>query len=124
VGSEGLLDRAVRLGLAGAAEGWADRVILTTDNPRSEEPNQILDDLLAGFRRPGRVRIEPDRSRAIAVALSDAQPGDAVVIAGKGRQAYQILADRVLPCDDAAIAAEWLRAHPLRSTATACRSSA
>ena len=110
----------MRLGLAQAAEAGADRVILTTDNPRTEDPNQILDDLLAGFRRPGRVRIEPDRRRAIAAALADARAGDAVLIAGKGRQTYQILADRVLPFDDGAVAAQWLRTHrtaPSRSSA-------
>jgi UDP-N-acetylmuramoyl-L-alanyl-D-glutamate--2,6-diaminopimelate ligase len=109
LGAEGLQERIVRLGLAEAAEQGADRVILTTDNPRTEDLNQILDDLLSGFRRPGRVRIEPDRQRAIAAALDDARAGDAVLIAGKGRQAYQILADRVLPFDDGTVAAEWLR---------------
>jgi UDP-N-acetylmuramoyl-L-alanyl-D-glutamate--2,6-diaminopimelate ligase len=120
LGAEGLQDRAARLGLAQAAEDGADRVVLTTDNPRTEDPNQILDDLLSGFRRPGRVRLEPDRRLAIAAALADARSGDAVLIAGKGEQTYQILADRVLPFDDRAIAAQWLRAHrpvPSRSSA-------
>jgi UDP-N-acetylmuramoyl-L-alanyl-D-glutamate--2,6-diaminopimelate ligase len=124
LGAEGLQDRTVRLGLAEAAEADADRVILTTDNPRTEDPNQILDDLLAGFRRPGRVRIELDRGRAIDVALADAGAGDIVLITGKGEQTYQILADRAIPFDDRAIAAEWLRTHrhphrgtPRRSTA-------
>ena len=65
--------RAARA-LAEAAEAGADRVILTTDNPRTEDPDQILDDLLAGFRRPGTVRVEPDRRRAIEAALADARP--------------------------------------------------
>jgi UDP-N-acetylmuramoyl-L-alanyl-D-glutamate--2,6-diaminopimelate ligase len=66
------------------------------------------------------VRIELDRGRAIALALSDARAGDTVLLAGKGRQTYQILADRVLPFDDGAIAAQWLRTHraaPSRSSA-------
>ena len=120
LGAEGLQDRTVRLSLAQAAEEGADRVILTSDNPRSEDPNQILDDLLSGFRRPGRVRIELDRGHAIAAALADARAGEAVLLAGKGRQTYQILADRVLPFDDGAIAAQWLRTHrpaPSRSSA-------
>jgi UDP-N-acetylmuramoyl-L-alanyl-D-glutamate--2,6-diaminopimelate ligase len=122
LGAEGLQDRTVRLGLAEAAEAGADRVILTSDNPRTEDPNQILDDLLAGFRRPGRVRVEIDRGHAIAAALADASAGDTVLIAGKGEQTYQILADRALPFDDQAVAAEWLRTHrhrgtPRRSTA-------
>ncbi|MGE5754630.1 MAG: Mur ligase family protein [Planctomycetaceae bacterium] len=111
LGAEGLHDLAVRLRLAHAAEAGADRVTLTTDNPRTEDPNQILDDLLSGFRRPGRVRIEPDRRRAIEATLADAQPGDAVLIAGKGHRAFQILADRAIPFDDKAVAAHWLRTH-------------
>jgi UDP-N-acetylmuramoyl-L-alanyl-D-glutamate--2,6-diaminopimelate ligase len=120
VGAEGLRDRSVRLGLARAAESGADRVILTTDNPRTEDPNQILDDLLAGFHRPGRVRVEPDRRRAIEAALADAQPGDAVLIAGRGQCTFQILADHAIPFDDRAVASQWLRAN----RPTARRSSA
>ena len=80
-------------------------MILTTDNPRGEDPDQIFDDLLAGFRHPSHARIEADRRRAIALALDEARPGDAVLIAGKGRHAHQVLADRVLPFDDAEVAA-------------------
>ena len=97
--------------LAETAEAGADRVILTISNPRTEDPNQILDDLLAGFRRPGKVRVEPDRQLAIEAALADARSGDVVLIAGKGRRPYQIFADRVIPFDDAAIARQWLRDH-------------
>lgn len=110
-GAEGLRDRAERLELAAAAEAGADRVTITTDNPRTEQPDQILDDLLAGFRRPGRVRVEPDRRRAIEATLADAQPGDAVLIAGKGARTFQILSDRAIPFDDRAVAAEVLRAR-------------
>lgn len=111
LGAEGGGDRAGRARLAEAAEVLADRVILTVSNPRSEDPDRILDHLLAGFRRPGKVRVEPDRRRAIEAALADARGGDSVLIAGKGRHAYQILADRVIPFDDAEIAREWLRHH-------------
>jgi UDP-N-acetylmuramoyl-L-alanyl-D-glutamate--2,6-diaminopimelate ligase len=120
LGAEGLQERSVRHDLAQAAEAGSDRVVLTTHNPRTEDPNQILDDLLAGLRHPGRVRIEPDRRQAIATVLADARAGDAVLIAGKGEQTYQILADRVVVFDDRALAAEWLRAQrlaPTRSTA-------
>jgi UDP-N-acetylmuramoyl-L-alanyl-D-glutamate--2,6-diaminopimelate ligase len=119
-GAEGVRDgsdadaRAARRALAAAAEALAHRVTLTTDNPRTEDPDRILDDLLAGFRRPGRVRVEPDRRRAIESALSDARPGDAVLFAGKGREGFQILADGALPFDDAAVAREWLREHRAR----------
>jgi UDP-N-acetylmuramoyl-L-alanyl-D-glutamate--2,6-diaminopimelate ligase len=115
-GSEGRPDddaraRGARLALAAAAEALADRVTITTDNPRSEDPDQILDDLLAGFSHSGRVRVEPDRRLAIESALADALPGDAVLIAGKGRQTFQILADRALPFDDSAVARAWLRSR-------------
>jgi UDP-N-acetylmuramoyl-L-alanyl-D-glutamate--2,6-diaminopimelate ligase len=111
LGAEGGGDRAGRARLAEAAEILADRVILTVSNPRSEDPNRILDQLLAGFRRPGKVRVEPDRRRAIEAALADARSGDSVLIAGKGRHTYEILADRVVPFDDAEVAREWLRHH-------------
>ncbi|MBV8611509.1 MAG: UDP-N-acetylmuramyl-tripeptide synthetase [Singulisphaera sp.] len=120
LGAEGLQGRSVRLALAHAAEAGADRVVLTSDNPRTEDPNQILDDLLSGFRRPGRVRVEPDRRRAIEAALRDAEPGDAVLIAGKGQRTFQIFAGTAVPFDDQAIAAQWLRRryrNPNRSSA-------
>ena len=120
LGAEGLQDRSVRLALAHAAEAGADRVVLTSDNPRTEDPNQILDDLLSGFRRPGWVRVEPDRRRAIEAALRDAEPGDAVLIAGKGQRTFQIFSNTVLPFDDKAIAAQCLRRryrHPNRTSA-------
>ncbi len=113
--AEGNQDRSVRRTLAEAAELGADRVILTLGNPRSEDPDEILDDLLGGFHRPGKVRVEPDRQTAIEAALADARPGDSVLIAGKGRNAYQIFADRVIPFDDFAIARAFLRR---RQTAT------
>ena len=120
LGSEGGGGREARADLARAAESGADRVVLTSDNPRSEDPDQVLDDLLAGLRRPGHALVEPDRRLAIAAALADARPGDAVLIAGKGHHKYQILADRVVPFDDAEVAAAWLRARrasPRRTSA-------
>ena len=96
----------------------ADRVTLTLSNPRTEDPNQILDDLLAGLRRPGKALVEPDRQIAIESALAHARAGDVVLIAGKGRHAYQIFADSVTPFDDHAIARRWLRKH--RPTIAQC----
>ena len=111
LGAEGLRPggNRERLRLAAVAEGLADRVTLTTNNPRTEDPERIIDDLLAGLERPGRVRVEPDRALAIEAALADARPGDAVLIAGKGRASLQILADRAEPFDDDAAARRWLR---------------
>jgi UDP-N-acetylmuramoyl-L-alanyl-D-glutamate--2,6-diaminopimelate ligase len=103
--------RGERRALAATAEALADRLTLTADNPRTEPPDQILDDLLAGLRRPGRARVEPDRARAIEAALADARPGDALLIAGKGRQSFQIFADRAEAFDDAEVARRWLRRH-------------
>jgi UDP-N-acetylmuramoyl-L-alanyl-D-glutamate--2,6-diaminopimelate ligase len=119
---EGCGDRHERRRLAEAVEAGADRVILTVTNPRIEDPNQILDDLLAGFRRPGKVRVEPDRRRAIEAALADARAGDSVLIAGKGHHTYEILDDRVVPFDDAEIARQWLR-HHARPASTSQRSA-
>ena len=112
--SDGYSNRTERRRLAAIAETGADRVILTLSNPRTEDPRQILSDVLAGFHQPGRVCVEPDRKLAIETALAGARCRDAVLIAGKGRQAFQILANRVIPFDDNAIAAQWLRRRPPR----------
>jgi UDP-N-acetylmuramoyl-L-alanyl-D-glutamate--2,6-diaminopimelate ligase len=111
ISGDGCIDRAVRRELAATAEMSADRVILTLGNPRTEDPGQILNDLLAGFQKPGRVLAVPDRRAAIETALADARYGDAVLIAGKGRHSFQIFADRVIPFDDNAVAGQWLRNH-------------
>jgi len=109
--AEGNGDRTMRRWLAETAESGADRIILTVSNPRTENPDQILDDLVAGLRRPGKVRIEPNRQTAIEAALADARRGDVVLITGKGRQSFEILADHAIPFDDAAVARQWLRNH-------------
>jgi UDP-N-acetylmuramoyl-L-alanyl-D-glutamate--2,6-diaminopimelate ligase len=114
LGGEGGRDAAERHALAAAAERSADRLILTVGNPRSEDPNRIVDDLLGGLQRPGRVLVRVDRAQAIEAALTDARPGDAVLIAGKGRHTFQILADRVVRFDDADVARNWLRSRRLR----------
>jgi UDP-N-acetylmuramoyl-L-alanyl-D-glutamate--2,6-diaminopimelate ligase len=118
VGAEGGSHRLRRSALARAAEAGADRLILTANNPRGDDPDQILDDLLAGLRHPGRAHVEPDRRGAIGFALLEARPGDAVLIAGKGHHTYQILADRVFPFDDAEVAASWLRANRVANRRT------
>ncbi|AMV40343.1 Mur ligase family protein [Planctomyces sp. SH-PL62] len=115
--AEGGQDRATRRALSHVAESVADRVVLTLGNPRSEDPDQVLDDVLGGFRRPGKVHVEPDRRRAIEAAVSDARRGDAVLIAGKGRNGYQIFADRVAPFDDFAVARRALVGRRARHTA-------
>ena len=77
----------------------------------------ILSDVLAGFHQPGRVYVEPDRRCAIETALAGVRCGDALLISGKGREAFQIFADRVMPFDDNIVATQWLRVR--RSTSAA-----
>lgn len=117
--AEGDQDRDARRALAEAAESGADRVVLTLGSPRSESPDEVVDDLLGGFRRPSRVQVEPNRRRAIEIALDGARAGDAVLIAGKGRNAHQIFADRVVPFDDFEVARRHLRSRRPRTALSA-----
>ena len=88
-----------------AAEEGADVVVLTDDNPRTESPSQILDDIEEGMT-PGRhVRIE-GRREAIAHALGEARDGDVVLLAGKGHETYQIVGESKLPFDEKLIVKE------------------
>jgi len=90
------------------AEEYADFIWLTSDNPRSEPPEAILDEIEAGLSSGAPfVRIS-DRREAIRQAVAWAQSGDLLVIAGKGHENYQILADRTIPFDDMKVAAEAL----------------
>ncbi|MGY3886136.1 UDP-N-acetylmuramoyl-L-alanyl-D-glutamate--2,6-diaminopimelate ligase [Aeromonas aquatica] len=91
VGCGGDRDRGKRPMMAAMAEQYADRVILTDDNPRTEEPAQIMADMVAGLRDPAVVQIEHDRTRAIALALGQASKQDIILVAGKGHEDYQII---------------------------------
>jgi len=93
-----------RMGTA-AAEG-ADDVIVTSDNPRFEHPDAIIEEVLSGFAHEDAPRVEPDRRRAIALALESADPGDVVVIAGKGHETVQVIGDREEPFDDRQVVRE------------------
>jgi UDP-N-acetylmuramoyl-L-alanyl-D-glutamate--2,6-diaminopimelate ligase len=99
-GCGGERDRAKRPQMAAVATRLADHVILTTDNPRGEDPGVIIEETAAGAERPEVLVIEPDRGRAIALALAEAAAGDVVVIAGKGHETDQVVGDRVVPFDD------------------------
>lgn len=95
------------MGLA-AGEG-SDFVVATSDNPRSENPHAILDEILPGLNASGvKFEVEPDRARAIRIAVGRAQQNDVVLIAGKGHEKVQVLRDRTIPFDDAAEAREAL----------------
>lgn len=108
-GCGGDRDRRKRPRMAEAAGSLSDQVFLTSDNPRSEDPMQIIEDALVGLR-PFEIpcTVEPDRARAIHAAIDAAVEGDIVVIAGKGHETYQIFADRTIHFDDHEVAADAL----------------
>jgi UDP-N-acetylmuramoyl-L-alanyl-D-glutamate--2,6-diaminopimelate ligase len=90
----------------------SDMTIITSDNPRSEDPMAIIADILTGFSKTdGVYQIEPDRTNAIALAISLAQKDDFVIIAGKGHENYQIFKDHTIHYDDAEIAENLLKNH-------------
>jgi UDP-N-acetylmuramoyl-L-alanyl-D-glutamate--2,6-diaminopimelate ligase len=106
-GCGGDRDRGKRPVMGEVAARLADRVIVTSDNPRSEEPAAIIEEILAGV--DGDAEVELDRAAAIARALEDAAAGDVVVIAGKGHEQGQELRGRTVPFDDREVAREALR---------------
>jgi len=110
-GCGGDRDRTKRPRMAAAAARWADRILVTSDNSRTEDTRHIIDEIMTGFapQQVGRVSIEPDRRRAIARAIAMADRGDVVLLAGKGHEAYQEMGHERMPFDDAKVAAEALR---------------
>jgi len=114
-GCGGDRDRAKRPLMGQAAAEASDFVVLTSDNPRSEDPLAIMNDALVGIRRVDVPHIiEPDRAIAIARALKEAREGDVVILAGKGHETYQVLKDRTIPFDDRAVARDVLRGYGYR----------
>jgi UDP-N-acetylmuramoyl-L-alanyl-D-glutamate--2,6-diaminopimelate ligase len=109
-GAGGDRDRGKRPAMGRAAAELSDLAIVTSDNPRSEEPEAIVAEILAGIGERDGVEVEPDRRAAIALALARARPGDAVVIAGKGHEQGQEFEDgRKVPFDDREVARQELR---------------
>jgi UDP-N-acetylmuramoyl-L-alanyl-D-glutamate--2,6-diaminopimelate ligase len=108
-GAGGDRDRAKRPVMGELAGQLADVVVLTTDNPRGEEPMEIIDEIRSGIVAGADVVVEPDRARAIAEALCLAGPDDIVLIAGKGHETYQEIGGRTIPFDDAEVAAAVLQ---------------
>ena len=111
-GCGGDRDREKRPLMGEVASRLADHVVLTSDNPRSEDPLGIINATIEGVPPDyrGRVVIEPDRRRAIDIAIRQAMPGDVVLIAGKGHEPTQTIGDKVLDFDDRAVAREILEA--------------
>jgi UDP-N-acetylmuramoyl-L-alanyl-D-glutamate--2,6-diaminopimelate ligase len=120
VGCGGDRDRTKRPRMARAAAELSDLAWFTSDNPRSEEPSRILDDMLGGVYGARNVRVEPDRAEAIALAVREARVGDCVAILGKGHEDYQIFKDRTIRFDDresaAAAVASALAGEPAATT--------
>jgi UDP-N-acetylmuramoyl-L-alanyl-D-glutamate--2,6-diaminopimelate ligase len=99
-GCGGDRDATKRPKMGTIAENLADKVIVTSDNPRSEDPQQIITDILAGFKSVNNVIVEPDRELAIKEAYKLANINDVVLVAGKGHEDYQILAEKTIHFDD------------------------
>jgi UDP-N-acetylmuramoyl-L-alanyl-D-glutamate--2,6-diaminopimelate ligase len=119
VGCGGDRDRAKRPGMGAAAAAGADVVLLTNDNPRSEDPMDILAAAAAGAEsvpadRRAEVTVEPDRGRAIEQAVAQAAPGDTVVVAGKGHETGQDVGGVVTPFDDRIVLADAIAAVSAR----------
>jgi UDP-N-acetylmuramoyl-L-alanyl-D-glutamate--2,6-diaminopimelate ligase len=109
-GCGGDRDRTKRPIMGQVAAELSDFVVLTSDNPRSEDPIDIMNDALVGIRRKDTPHlVEPDRAVAIKRAIEEARDGDIVLLAGKGHETYQVLKDRTIPFDDREVAREVLR---------------
>jgi UDP-N-acetylmuramoyl-L-alanyl-D-glutamate--2,6-diaminopimelate ligase len=116
-GCGGDRDRSKRPLMGQAAAEASDFVVLTSDNPRSEDPLAIMNDALVGIRRVDVPHVvEPDRAAAIARALKEAREGDLVILAGKGHETSQVLKDKTIPFDDRVVAREVLRGYGYRQT--------
>ncbi|MFM2484818.1 UDP-N-acetylmuramoyl-L-alanyl-D-glutamate--2,6-diaminopimelate ligase [Celerinatantimonas yamalensis] len=107
-GCGGDRDRGKRPLMAQAAENYADQVIVTNDNPRSEDPSLIADDICQGFEHRQSVSIILDRRSAIQAALAQAQKQDMILVAGKGHEDYQIIGQQRLAYDERAVVAQLL----------------
>ncbi|HVN19674.1 MAG TPA: UDP-N-acetylmuramoyl-L-alanyl-D-glutamate--2,6-diaminopimelate ligase [Dongiaceae bacterium] len=110
-GCGGDRDRSKRPLMGEAAGRGSDLVVLTSDNPRSEDPRAIINDALVGLQKSGaKYLVEADRRKAISLAIGEARPGDIVLLAGKGHEKVQVSRDGPSPFDDVEVAREVLRA--------------
>ncbi|MBI4486704.1 MAG: UDP-N-acetylmuramoyl-L-alanyl-D-glutamate--2,6-diaminopimelate ligase, partial [Acidobacteria bacterium] len=112
-GCGGDRDRTKRPLMGAVAGRLSDLVVVTSDNPRGEDPGRIIEEIQRGItqdtrRDAGQLLAIADRGAAIAKAIEVARPGDLVLVAGKGHEKYQVIGDRTLPFDDVAVAREAL----------------
>lgn len=110
-GCGGDRDATKRPKMGGIAERLADMLVVTSDNPRTEDPQQILTDVISGIQRfdSARMMVEADRKQAIHQAIDMAQPEDIIVVAGKGHEDYQILGDRTIHFDDREVVQDYVK---------------
>jgi UDP-N-acetylmuramoyl-L-alanyl-D-glutamate--2,6-diaminopimelate ligase len=99
-GCGGDRDRGKRPEMGAVAARWSDEIVLTSDNPRSEDPMSIIAEIRSGIADTVDPVVEPDRAEAIRIAVAMARPGDVLILAGKGHETSQVTADRVVPFDD------------------------
>ena len=99
-GCGGNRDQGKRPQMGRAAELLADDVFVTSDNPRDESANKIIEDVVAGLEKPGKATIEPDRAAAIRQAIANCKPGDVVLVAGKGHETWQEIGGQRIPFSD------------------------
>ena len=112
-GAGGDRDHGKRPLMGAVAERFADKIVLTDDNPRTEDAHRIIEDIRAGLKRPAAVQVEHDRGHAIELALQHAGANDIVLIAGKGHETVQLVGNKAIPFSDRervrTIAREWSR---------------
>ena len=108
-GCGGDRDKEKRPRMGAAVERHADYGWITSDNPRSEDPMEIIEQIKSGVSDLSRFSIEPDRAAAIGAALDFASGGDVVIIAGKGHETYIELKDKIIPFDDREVARQFLK---------------
>ncbi len=107
-GCGGDRDKGKRPLMGAIAEQFADVVVITDDNPRSEDPAAIVQDILSGLLDPGRARVVAGRAQAVTSTIMQAQPDDIVLVAGKGHEDYQIIGHQRLDYSDRATVATLL----------------
>ena len=121
-GCGGDRDRAKRPLMGEAAGRGSDFVVLTSDNPRSEDPRAVINDALVGLQKTGvKYSVEADRRKAIALAIAEARPGDIVLLAGKGHEKVQVTREGSHPFDDVEVAREVLKAGGFECESSAAR---